>query len=120
MLEQGLQDFVASQPGESIESEDFKITWDDNYDDDVKLLLPVILEAAVGYKELSDIEVLVKARLLEWISTSQGAGFLCVDEDVRRNYNIADIVDDFMDALLYTSAHWHEASIGQYTDLAME
>lgn len=120
----GLQDVIPSQPGYKEESDFFKITlvgvgeiYDGLYDvylSDWSSLMAAILEAVADYKQLADMEQLVNAGVVKWLSspTPQGAGLL------------HDLISpastwDFAAALLYYQAHWNKASMGPRTDLAV-
>ena len=64
-----MQDFqVPGQPGDIVETENFKITRGDFRYEDCQ---PNVLEAALGYKRLFDLEQLIQAGVLEWLDTQQ-------------------------------------------------
>ena len=88
-----LQGVVPILRDESVETEDFKITledvkiilhtrasifldWDISLDGfhnffDMRSLMAAILEASSGYQQLADIELLIKAGIVEWLSSQQ-------------------------------------------------
>ena len=73
------QDVIPSQPGYKEESDFFKITlvgvgeiYDGLYDvylSDWSLLMAAILEAVADYKQLADMEQLVNAGVVKWLSS---------------------------------------------------
>ena len=80
-----LQGVVPFLRDKSVETEDFKITLEDfkilhDFDDfldkfrkffDMRSLMAAILEASSGYQQLPDIELLIKAGIVEWLSSQQ-------------------------------------------------
>ena len=80
-----MQGVVPFLRDESVETEDFKITLEDfkilhdwhTFLDlfrkffDMRSLMAAILEASSGYQQLPDIELLIKAGIVEWLSSQQ-------------------------------------------------
>lgn len=70
---------------------------------DWRLVMSAMLEAVIGYKELSDMEPLLQAGIHKLISSHQGFELLS-------SCKLATSAWEFQAALLYTHYHWHRAS----------
>ena len=76
-----LQDYVPTRPGYKFENEVFKISLgvtrshhgeaEDYHLFDWRSLMAAVLKTAAGYKQLADMEQLIKAVIVEWLSTLQ-------------------------------------------------